>query len=94
MGALPRTVFFLASLAPAAFLMGMPFPSGLSRLTGTAASAIPFAWGINGFFSVAGASLASVGAMWIGFRGTVAIGGILYLAAGALFARIGKASGS
>jgi hypothetical protein len=94
MGELTRTAFFLASLAPAGFLMGMPFPSGLSRLRGTAASAIPFAWGINGFFSVAGASLASVGAMWIGFRGTVAIGGILYLAAGALFARIGKASGS
>ena len=94
MGEMPRTVVFLASLAPAAFLMGMPFPSGLSRLTGTSAAAIPFAWGINGFFSVAGASLASVGALWIGFRGMVFVGGVLYLAAGLLFARIGETTES
>jgi len=90
MGETTRIVVFIASLGPAAFFMGMPFPSGLSRLQGAAAPAIPFAWGINGFFSVAGASLASVGAMWIGFRGTVAIGGFLYLAAGVLFARVGE----
>ncbi|MBI5342189.1 MAG: hypothetical protein HZB63_02510 [Deltaproteobacteria bacterium] len=85
-----RTVSFLASLAPAGFLMGVPFPAALSRLFRAAPSSIPFAWGINGFFSVAGASLASVGALWIGFRGTVAAGGALYLLAGALFPRVGK----
>ena len=94
MGETTRIAVFIASLGPAAFFMGMPFPSGLSRLAGAAAPAIPYAWGINGFFSVAGASLASVGAMWIGFRGTVAIGGILYLAAGGLFPRVGKTPGS
>jgi hypothetical protein len=94
MGETTRIVVFIASLGPAAFFMGMPFPSGLSRLAGAAAPAIPYAWGINGFFSVAGASLASVGAMWIGFRGTIAIGGILYLAAGGLFPRVGKTPGS
>jgi hypothetical protein len=90
MGGVRRTAVFLASLAPAAFLMGMPFPAGLSRLSGPAAPAIPFAWGVNGFFSVAGASLASVGALWIGFRWTVVAGGILYLFAGSLFGRIGR----
>jgi hypothetical protein len=93
MGEMTRIVVFLASLGPAAFLMGMPFPSGLSRLAGDASPAIPYAWGINGFFSVAGASMASVGAMWIGFRGTIVIGGILYLAAGWLFPRVGKTPG-
>lgn len=85
-----RTVSFLASLAPAGFLMGVPFPAALSRLFRAAPSSIPFAWGINGFFSVAGASLASVGALWIGFRGTVAAGGALYLLAGVLYPRVGK----
>ncbi|HEY7586209.1 MAG TPA: hypothetical protein VH866_06840 [Candidatus Deferrimicrobiaceae bacterium] len=90
LGETARTAIFIVSLGPAAFLMGMPFPAGLSRLAGSAAPAIPYAWGINGFFSVAGASLASAGAMWIGFRGTVAAGGLLYLAAGWLFSRVGK----
>jgi hypothetical protein len=90
MGGVQRTIVFLASLAPAAFLMGVPFPAGLSRLAGAAAPAIPFAWGVNGFFSVAGASLASVGALWLGLRWTVVAGGILYLSAGGLFDRIGQ----
>jgi hypothetical protein len=90
MGEWARTAVFLLSIAPAAFFMGMPFPAGLSRLAGAASAAIPFAWGVNGFFSVAGASLATVGGLWIGFRGTVALGAVLYVIAGALFARIGE----
>jgi hypothetical protein len=85
-----RTAAFMASLAPAAFLMGIPFPAALSRLSALSPSSISFAWGINGFFSVAGASLASIGALWIGFRGTVIAGSLIYLAAGALYPRIGK----
>ncbi|HEY6073462.1 MAG TPA: hypothetical protein VIV15_08755, partial [Anaerolineales bacterium] len=87
-GDMRRTVAFLASLAPAAFLMGVPFPAALSRLSSVSPASIPYAWGINGFFSVAGASLASIGALWIGLRGTVIAGGMLYIAAGALYPRI------
>ena len=94
MGGLQRTAVFLASLAPAAFLMGVPFPAGLSRLAGAASPAIPFAWGVNGFFSVAGATLASVGSLWLGLRWTVVAGGLLYVSAGGLFGRIGKTENS
>ena len=90
MGWTTRAAAFLVSLAPSAFLMGMPFPAGISRLLGTGAPSIPFAWGINGFFSVAGASLASVGALWIGLRWTVVVGALLYLSAGILFDRFGE----
>jgi len=83
-----RVGAFLAALAPPAFLMGMPFPAALSRLSRTVPSAIPFAIGVNGFFSVAGATLASVGALWAGFRGTLLAGVALYLLAGALFGRL------
>jgi hypothetical protein len=85
-----RTVVFVATLAPAAFLMGIPFPAAISRLAATGGSAIPFAWAVNGFFSVAGASLASIGALWLGFRWTVVIGAILYVVAGLLFQRVGR----
>jgi len=85
-----RTAAFVAALAPAAFLMGIPFPAAISRLAAAGGSAIPFAWAVNGFFSVAGASLASIGAMWLGFRWTVGIGAVLYVMAGLLYRRVGK----
>jgi hypothetical protein len=47
---------------------------------------------VNGFFSVAGASLASLGALWLGFRWTVGIGAALYIAAGLLFRRTAAVS--
>lgn len=83
-----RSVFFLAALAPAAFLMGMPFPAGIRALAENDPGGIPTAWGINGFFSVAGASLASLGAIWFGFRATILAGAILYLLAGVAFPRL------
>lgn len=88
LAAAPRLLLFLASLAPAAFLMGIPFPAGLARMAGESSDAIPFAWGINGFCSVAGASLASVGGIWLGFRWTLVLGALLYLSAGLLFGRL------
>jgi len=84
-----RLPLFLAASAPAAFLMGIPFPAGLERLAGDTEEAVPFAWGINGFCSVVGASLASAGALWLGFRWTVGVGALLYLFAGLLFGRLG-----
>ena len=85
-----RTAAFVAALAPAAFLMGIPFPVAISRLAAAGGSAIPFAWAVNGFFSVAGASLASIGAMWLGFRWTVGIGAVLYIMAGLLYRQVGS----
>jgi len=85
-----RAAAFVAALAPAAFLMGIPFPAGISRLAAAGGSAIPFAWAVNGFFSVAGASLASIGALWLGFRWTVGIGALLYVMAGLLYRRVGR----
>ena len=87
-----RTAAFVAALAPAAFLMGVPFPAAISRLAAAGGSRIPFAWAVNGFFSVAGASLASVGALWLGFRGTIAIAAALYVFAGLLYRRVGRSA--
>jgi hypothetical protein len=84
-----RTAAFVATLAPAAFLMGIPFPAAISRLAAAGGSAISFAWAVNGFFSVAGASLASIGALWLGFRWTAVAGAALYVMAGLLFRRVG-----
>jgi hypothetical protein len=89
-----RVLAYLAALAPAAFLMGIPFPAALSRLARARSAAVPYAWGINGFFSVAGASVASIGALWCGFRATVVAGSLLYLLAATVFHRLESGTSS
>jgi len=71
-----RVIVTLALVAPLAFLMGMPFPLGLSRLAGEAPAFIPWAWGINGCASVLSALLAALLAVHLGF------GAVLVMAAG------------
>jgi len=70
-------------IAPLAFLMGMPFPLGLSRVAQLSPSRVPWAWGINGCASVMGAVLATVLAIHAGFMVVVVIAVLLYLLAAA-----------
>ena len=71
-------------IAPAAFLMGFPFPGGLSLLERGRPPLVPWAWGANGFASVAAASLAVMIAIAAGFRTVLCLAAGLYLAAGAV----------
>ncbi|MEQ1947484.1 MAG: hypothetical protein ABL995_09850 [Bryobacteraceae bacterium] len=68
-------------IAPAAFLMGMPFPSGLQRLDQIHAPSVRWAWSLNAAASVLGSGSAIVLAIYLGLRNTLLIGGALYLAA-------------
>ena len=70
-----------ASIAPAAFLMGMPFPSGLRRLERRHAPSIRWAWSLNAAASVMGSAAAIVLAIYLGLRATLLIGAALYLCA-------------
>ena len=54
-------------IAPPAFFMGMPFPLGLRMLSSSNEPQIPWAWGINGAFSVVSAVLATIIAVELGF---------------------------
>jgi hypothetical protein len=77
------TRFLLAILlvAPLAFLMGMPFPLGLSRIASTAPRRLALAWAVNGCLSVIGAIAAEMTTLAAGFNVTVMVGTLLYLAA-------------
>jgi len=68
----------LLLIAPLAVPMGMPFPLGLAQLDRQAAGLLPWAWGINGSFSVVSAVAASLIAMELGFSGLVIISVGLY----------------
>lgn len=59
-------------------LMGLPFPTGLSWLSKRSQSEIPWAWAINGYFSVISASLATIIAVEAGFVWVMLVAGCSY----------------
>jgi hypothetical protein len=59
--------------------MGMPFPLGLRLLSERNESQVPWAWGINGLFSVISVVLATIIAIELGFVW------VMIFAAGAYF---------
>ena len=68
-------------IAPAGFLMGIPFPTGLTRLQKRYPEAVRWAWALNAAASVLGSVAAICLAIYIGLRATVLTGALLYLCA-------------
>jgi len=68
-------------VAPAGFLMGMPFPIGLERLAALYPRAVRWAWALNAAASVMGSAAAIFFAIYLGLRATVLLGAALYLGA-------------
>lgn len=76
-----RCLAAVAMIAPAGFLMGMPFPRGLRRLEQQNPAAVRWAWSLNAAASVFGSALAIFLAIYLGLRATLLIGAFFYLAA-------------
>jgi len=76
-----RIALTLALIAPPAFAMGMPFPSGLTRLERWHKPSVRWAWSLNAAASVLGSGLSMFLALYLGLRETLFIGGLMYLAA-------------
>jgi hypothetical protein len=72
-------VFFI--LMPLGLFMGIPFPAGLKILGEKRASLIPWAWAINGCFSVLAPILTVMLAMIVGFKTVLWLGALAYLMA-------------
>lgn len=71
----------IASIFPLGFFMGMCFPMGIRMLTQGRSNTTALAWALNGAFSVVGSVSAVVIAVFWGFKLTLLVGGLLYLAA-------------
>jgi hypothetical protein len=69
------------AIAPAAFLMGVPFPSGLRRLEAIHSPSVRWAWSLNAASSVLGSAGAIILAIYAGLRATLLLGGGLYVCA-------------
>ncbi len=76
---LARAALVLAVLAPVSLALGLPFPLGLS---GTGAGGfLPWAWGLNGAFSVVATPLANLIAREAGFSRVLLCAAVLYVIA-------------
>ena len=77
--ALPvRIAFAVALIVPIGILLGMPLPGGMRLVAADRADIIPWGWGINGAFSVVGATLAVFIAMNWGFSVTLCTAALVY----------------
>jgi hypothetical protein len=68
-------------LLPVGFFMGIPFPLGIKTLGEKEPSLIPWAWAINGCFSVLAPILTIIIAMEFGFNSVLLLGGMAYIMA-------------
>ncbi|PPQ38164.1 hypothetical protein [Rhodopila globiformis] len=73
---LARTGLLLALVAPVSVALGLPFPLGLSQTGST--GFLPWAWGLNGAFSVVATPLANLIAREAGFTWVLFCAAILY----------------
>jgi hypothetical protein len=76
-----RIVLTAGILVPIGVLLGIPLPGGIRMVAASQPGIIAWAWGINGAFSVVGATLAVFLAMNWGFSVTLSIAALVYGAA-------------
>ncbi len=76
-----KIVLSFFALMPAGVLMGIPFPLGISVLSLAKPRFIPWAWAVNGCFSVLAPVLAVLLALSVGFRFVLVAGAVMYLSA-------------
>lgn len=83
-----RIMLAALALLPLGILLGIPLPAGVAVLERRAVRMVPWAWGINGAWSVFASLFALAMAMTVGFRWTMLIGTASYAVAFALMWRL------
>jgi MFS family permease len=73
-----RIIFAVLIVAPLGFLMGFPFAGGLRVVEDRDPSLVPWAWAINGVFSVVSSVLAVMVALSWGFPAVFWLGALAY----------------
>ncbi|MGA7742519.1 MAG: hypothetical protein ABSF35_10600 [Polyangia bacterium] len=73
-----RIVVAMATIAPIAFIMGMPFPTGMRLAAKESNSLVSWAWAINGGASVFGSVLTVLISMSFGFSSSFLVGTFIY----------------
>ncbi|MDX1409711.1 MAG: hypothetical protein R3330_16295 [Saprospiraceae bacterium] len=74
-----RMLCGMAMIAPLGFFLGMPFPIGILGLSGSNATAISWAWALNGFFTVLGGYLAIIISIMTSFKVVLGVAILIYV---------------
>ncbi len=74
-----RAAILVALIAPVSLALGMPFPLGLARAGTAGGGLLPWAWSLNGAFSVVATPLANLLAVQYGFDRVLLIAALLYV---------------
>jgi len=82
-----RTLVVVLALLPAGFVMGMPFPLGLSLVSERYNNVAPWCWAANACASTLGAALTPLLALGLGFSTCFAIAVVLYAIAAIVIVR-------
>lgn len=85
-----RILISVGLIAPLAFAMGMPFPTGLRQLSIQANGLVPWAWGMNGVFSVVGSVLVIIVSMLSDFTVATVTASVFYGLAGGVATSLWK----
>jgi hypothetical protein len=85
-----RVLLSILTLAPLGVLLGMPFPLGLHLVAEEGKSLVPWAWGVNGFFTVIGTVVALMMGMAFGFKIVLLFAAVCYLSAAACMVKSRK----
>ena len=83
-----RLALATALLTPLGLILGVALPSGMRLVAEHVPALIPWGWGINGAFSVVGATFAVFIAMNWGFSVALLTGGAIYVLAAVSLLRI------
>ena len=81
-----RVFISMILVAPLGIVLGMPFPLGLRLIGKEAGPLAPWAWGVNGFFTVIGSVSAIILGMAFGFTVVLATAAVSYTVAGIVIA--------
>jgi hypothetical protein len=76
-----KVIATVLMIAPAGFVMGIPFPTGLRLLEKRHEPSVRWAWSLNAAASVLGSVGALMLALYLGLVQTMLVGGGLYLCA-------------
>lgn len=79
-----RVLISVLLIAPLAFVMGMPFPTGIRQVGRNAPDLVPWAWGMNGIFSVLGSTLVIIISMVSSFTVSLFVAALIYAIAAAV----------
>ncbi|MEJ2751342.1 MAG: hypothetical protein P8169_01450 [Chloroflexota bacterium] len=87
-----RVILITLSLAPIGYFMGLPFAAGIQVIEKNDAALTPWAWAINGSFSVISSVLAIMIALTWSFSTVLWLGAAAYAVALLVFGRVGSAA--